>query len=268
MLTHYNKNMEIDYIKDPNCECSKYPDFGNPATALNMHRKPTAYVMFGYIHDEDICRECACHKKYRLQKRYKIISAKSGLPDIEKLKEKEYLGDPKNFNKLMLIPTITETHPEYANTIYWVKGDRCTQKTTSCAKLMLEIYERGKFPNYILFNDIIQKISNTTEADYNTHLKDVREADYLFVDDSFVADVVNFKAPYNLFLTEVLKRKMPTIFITKKSFEELKENSHYDKSLIEEIESRVNYRHSQLDFNDNVENLMLKKNGPIDLWSL
>lgn len=258
--------MELDYKKDPNCECSKYPDFGDPACAIQHYGYDTPYVLFGFIHEGATSRECECHKRYRLQKRYRLIAEQTGLPSIVFL-DKPYMGSEsrKAFDHAMMIPDITETHPEYSNTIYWFVGDRGTQKTTTAAKMILKAYEMNKFPVYKLFNDVIMLLSSN---DNSQILKDIREADYLIIDDAFVADVINFKTSYNLFLTEILKRRRPTIIITRKHFSDLGDNSHYDKDLIGDIEARVNSRNSQLFFLDNVDNIHLKEHGPVDLWSL
>lgn len=258
--------MELDYIKDPNCECSKYPDFGSPTCAIQHYGHNVPYVLFGFIHENGQSRECECHKKYRLQKRYKLVASQTGLPSIDMLDE-PYVGSEsrKAFDHTMMIPTITETHQEYANTIYWMVGGRGTQKTTTVSKMILKAYEMNKFPVYKLFNDVIMLLSSN---DNSQILKDIREADYLIIDDAFVADVINFKTSYNLFLTEILKRRRPTIIVTRKQFADLKDNTHYDKDLIEDIEARVSSRNSQLFFNDNVDNIRLKEQGPVDLWSL
>lgn len=254
----------MEYIRNPNCECQKYLDFDDITNRLKERSSIKEYFLGGYIHEKDSSRECNCHKTWRLNNRYEILAHQKGLPTISKLEELPYLGDTAMYSKFYAIPDIMESKPEHKNTIFYCLGGRVSQKTTSAAKLILKICQMGKYPEYFIFNDLIQDLN---ENDNKASLQKIRDADYLIIDDCFTADVINFRSCYNLILTEILKRKKPTILFSRKSFDEISSNTHYDKDLVDDLKGRVTYKNSLLYFKDNVENIMLKANGPIDLWS-
>ena len=252
----------MEYIRNPKCECQKYLDFNDITNRIKERSSINTYVLDGYIHEGGSSRECPCHKEWRLNNRYEIFAKQKDLPSLDKLQGLKYMGDGNLFTKFITIPTVMENKPQYKDTIFYCVGGRVTQKTTSAAKLIHEIFYKGMYPEYFVFNELIQALN---ENDNKPTLQKIRDADYLIIDDCFAADVINFKSCYNLILTEILKRKKPTILLTRRSFEDISHNNHYDQDLVEDLKARVEYKNSMLCFMDNIENLMLKENGPIDL---
>ena len=157
--------------------------------------------------------------------------------------------------------------------IVYCTGIEGNQKTTSAAKVIYDIVTSNKTVEYILFPDLINKMLSF-EFDQTPYLT----TDFLFIDDVFEGETVNFKNTYNAFYNLLLKRRKPTILISSWNQEMLfsdkgKQLPSFNPDMLNKIFNRINNKahKSVIEFNDNVEKLRVMEqvgDEPVDLWSL
>lgn len=253
--------MDLDFVRDPNCECAGYVDLGNPMNVMNDEIRTKGYYLSGNIHKDGKAVECSCHRKYRADKRY-ITKAKSGwMKDLEYVKGFKYMGNDANYKKLLAVPEIIKTK-KLENVIIQIVGGSFNQKTSAASVLAYDLIQKGYWVTYIDFNWILNQLLDSEFNDSN-----LRDCDYLIIDDCFMSEEVNFKSTVNKLLNIVSKRTRPTVLISRKHIKDVKGNM-YDQDLLQTIESRTQYYNTLLEFNDNYNNIRLKEQGPVDLWSM
>lgn len=248
----------MNYIRSQDCECASFVDI---QTLPFDQRNTDSYWMNGYIYSPKGSMECSCHKKYRLTQRYNCIAKSVELPTAEELQKLPYLGNQDIPTKVFSLPSIVERN-NLNHCILYMCGPIGNQKTTTAAKLMLQLIQQGKSVQYIDFNTLSK---NLLDLEYST--TELRTADYLIIDNCFEGEVVNFQATFNAIFDLILKRKNMTILISSKNLEDIT-FKHYDTTLLDAIKARVNRYKSAIAFTDNAENVLLKEQGPIDIWSL
>lgn len=252
----------MKYVRSQTCECKDYPDIDKIPLAERI--KTNHYFKDGYCYDGEKCFECSCHKAWRGMSRYDIFAKGCDLPTLDQLQTLQYKGEGDSYNKLKVLPEKLFAHPEYLNTIIHVRGPEGCQKTTSCAKVMFNCLKNNRTVAFVDFNSLAK-----TMLDLQYDDSELREVDLLILDNCFSCETINFKSTYNAIFDIVIKRKKPTILISSKDLESvLKSPHHYDTEVLESIKSRIERRNSAIDFNDNIDNILLKEKGPIDLWSL
>lgn len=252
----------MKYIRDPNCECSKFRELNE--IPFTERVSITEYCKDGYMYSNGKVKECTCHKAYRGISKYEIMAKQNSLPTFEQLGQFKYKGDSDCYNKLKVLPSKLIDHPQYSNTIIYVAGPEGNQKTTSCAKVLCNVLKTGKVVMYIDFNALAKRM---LDLDYDD--QDLRDVDLLIVDNCFSGETINFKSTYNAIFDIVLKRHNPTILIASKKLEDIiKEPNHYDPEVLGSMQNRIMARGSAIYFPDNIDNIKLKEQGPVDLWKL
>ena len=102
-------------------------------------------------------------------------------------------------------------------------------------------------------------------------LKDVKNSDWLIVENCFTGETVNFKTVYNTFYNLILHRSKPTILsseLTKDEVLESKTKVFYQQDQLTRIFYKVDKYCTDLAFSDNVYKLQLTNGKAIDIWSL
>lgn len=255
--------MNINYVRNPNCECSKFPDL-DTVTDLKERMSLKAYWHKGYIQENYESRECNCHKIYRLGGRYDRIADAAGLPSYEELSNLKYLGSGDSYAKLKSLPAIVSEH-FIKDLLVFVTGPLGCQKTTSLAKLMYTLIVQGETVEYVNFANLIEAYVAKSDM-----LEIVADADWLIVDDCFVGETVNFKTAYTQFYNFLLKRRKPTIVATELSREQLLENKNlpsYNPEMLTKVFAKIDKNKSTLEFLDNVDKELIGTKN-IDIWSL
>ena len=247
----------MEYIRASNCDCKDYVDI---STLPYKERNLEKFWMKGFMYDGNSSKECECHKRYRLSTRFDCIANAMQLPTSEELDNLSYKGESSCFEKLMTAPEMIESK-NLKNVIIYVQGPYGNQKTTSVLKLMLHLIRKGKTVQYVDFTSLSKSL---LDLEFNT--TELKNADYLIIDDCFEGEVINFQNTFNAVFDIILKRRNPTILVSSKPLEEIN-FKHYDMSLLNNIQSRIKRHNTILKFTDNIDNLLLKENGPVDLWS-
>ena len=253
--------MEFDFVRDPNCECAGFVDLSNPMNVMNDEVRTKGYYLFGNIHQNDSSKECSCHRKYRFDKRYISKTKNSSLKPLDYVTTFEYVGDKSVYEKLLAIPAIVK-NKKVENLIVQVVGKSFSQKTSAVSKLAYNLIQDDQWVVYVDFNKILNDFLDNDFNDSN-----LRECDWLIIDDCFMSEEVNFKNTVNKLLNIVTKRSKPTVIVSRKHIGEVKGNM-YDPDLLQSIEARTQYYKTLLEFNDNYNNIKLKEQGAIDLWSM
>ena len=265
-----NYNINMEYIRSPHCECAQYSDIDS--VSFEKRKSLKFYWQKGYIYTQGKTTECSCHKRFRLGSRYDILSLQFGLPSYQDLSQLKYMGPGDAYKKLKAVPAIVDKHP-IRDLIVYCTGIEGNQKTTSAAKVIYDIVTSNKTVEYILFPDLINKMLSF-EFDQTPYLT----TDFLFIDDVFEGETVNFKNTYNAFYNLLLKRRKPTILISSWNQEMLfsdkgKQLPSFNPDMLNKIFNRINNKahKSVIEFNDNVEKLRVMEqigDEPVDLWSL
>lgn len=251
------------YLRNPECECAQFKDINE--VEFSKRKEIKDFWMKGYIYKNGYSKECECHKRYRLTSRYNILAEQFGLSDYETLSKLKYLGTGDSYKKLKIIPSIVE-EKNLKNLLVFMDGPLNCQKTTSVSKLIYNLITSGKTVQYKLYGDLI---SEMTKMDYDS--SDLLSMDWLFIDDCFEGETINFKNVYNVFYNLLLKRKKPTVIITSLSKEEIlnkKDKPFYNGEMLNKLFNKVDKYKAYIKFNDNVDKILAVGSGPIDLWSL
>lgn len=253
-----------NYLRNSACECRNYADRSTMNLADRL--KVKTYWQDGIIYENDTARECKCHKVFRLGGRFDRIANNANLPTYSELQDLNYIGNSDNYNKLRALPRIIK-EKELKDILVYVHGANGCQKTTSIAKVMYDIVLDNQSVYYTTYQDLIEAI-NCNDA---TVLKDVKNSDWLIVENCFTGETVNFKTVYNTFYNLILHRSKPTILsseLTKDEVLEAKSKAFYQQDQLSRIFYKVDKYCTDLAFNDNVYKLQLTNGKAIDIWSL
>lgn len=253
----------MEYTRNPSCECSKYVDIDT--IDFSKRKSIKDFWMKGYIYVNGSSIECDCHRKFRLRTRYDILANQFGLEDSSTLSQMKYLGTGNSFKRLKEVPKIAEAK-NLKDLLVFIHGADGNQKTTSVSKVICNLVTDGKTAEYVLYNDLLEKMS-AIGFDGSELLK----IDWLFIDDCFSGETINFKNVHNSFFNLILKRKKPTVLVSHMNREEIMKSDgkpFCQKDMLTRVFNKVDKYKSEIEFNDNVGKITTLENGPVDLWSL
>lgn len=255
-----------EYKRNPQCECAKYRN--REEMSLQERLASSTFWQTGIIYENGTARECKCHKTFRLLGRYDRIAKTVGLPSYKELQNLKYLGEGDSYQKLKALPKII-ANKKLKDVLCYVYGNNNCQKTTSLAKVLVEIIENEMTVTYINFSELIEKLASNSTGN-SENLAELINSDWLIIDDCFEGETINFKTVYNQFFNLILKRKSPTILATVYSRDALlkaKNIPSFIPEMLEKLFNKIDKYNTEIEFTNNVDKILLG-NKKIDLWNL
>lgn len=256
----------LQYIRCSTCECANYKDLDSLSFQDRIGLKK--YWLRGYIYDDELSssKECNCHKRYRLTGRYDRFAKNVELPSFQDLQELKYLGKDDCYTKLKSLPNLVK-NKQLRDVLIFINGPANSQKTTSLAKLIHQLIVQDCTINYLHYSNLIENLTNNYTEDFINNLKEVQ---WLIIDDCFQVDTINYKNIYSKFYNLLLYRKNPTIISSRYSKEKLLSSTDkvfYNKELLENVFEKIDKKNGMLQFTDVVDFGKVRNiNDRINLW--
>lgn len=256
----------MQYVRQKeNCNCKNYKNIDE----IPWAERAAAQVFWkdGKCFDNGKSFECECHKRWRLTERYNRLAEDVGLPSYEELLKLKYLGNGDSYKKLKALPEIIENN-SLNGVLVFVSGQDGCQKTTSLAKLMHKLLINSFSVGYVNFAELIEKIVNK-----DPFVEELKEMDWLIVDDCFEGETINFRTAYTAFYNIILKRRNPTIISTSKTKMDLVSNQgapSYNRDMLNRMFAKIDKYKTVIAFSDHVDKILAvgSEEKPIDIWSM
>lgn len=176
----------------------------------------------GYIYvtnssGERAVQRCKCYTDYLLKARLDMVLSRSGLsvdaligtPDKGYFPIEEYQGRDAAGNLPKVKKYVERFADRFKGVHLYLWGDNGTQKSTVATWIMVQLGLRGYQVRTVLMTDLINLLMDENfDEEKEGRVKDLREADFLFIDDAFdaVRKQTLYKSGYQLSFIDTFLR--------------------------------------------------------------